>query len=521
MALLYRAVWCDSVGGSTELASATFREWVQHKRERWGLKIEPPDGDGRSEGEGPDCLASWIEATPGSGGAKRLRLVEQGENETYTTTLTVTDSQDPTSWWWLDLERDADDPFQSHATIAPHLATLLLTRSREQGGDARLGEIRLTPKPVGLEPVALKAIIERSDRKVPIVVFSHDPTAPPAVTSERAKQAAIVMAGTALVVVLADAHVDQFKDLIGDDMAVWGGAVRIYLPASDSVGLSPRRHRYFERWRLSGKPRDAALRIAAEVASAVASRRPPAPLAGLDWGQASNDEWIAALEADNQKLVGIEQIAAERAEEIRQITDELRLLRRSFQSVLSGRQGDNGASAYEPWLAISDELPTMSEVIDAAVAELQFVEIHPDAPRELEELDTHALGREWAEKTRLALLSLDGYAQNRGEPGNYSRFDWWCNANSNAMPFIWPSTRFAETETGETKTRFGSTRDFPVSTELDESGIKRMYVHLKISNEWPLAPRLYFCDDSRGVTGKVHVGFIGPHRLVPNTQTST
>lgn len=521
MALLYRAVWCDTVDDAPSMAASVFADWIQHKRERRGLRIEAPRGDGRTQGESRDSIASWIQSTPDGGGAKRFRLVEEADDVTYTTTLTVTDRTEPTSWWWLDLERDAADPFESHATIAPHLLAMLLTRSREGGGDARLGEIRLTAKPVGLEPPPLQAIIERQDRKVPIVVFSHNPSLPPSVTSNRAKQAALAMAGTALVVVLADAHVDDFKARIGDNLAVWGGAVRVYLPAPDDSGLAPGRHRYFPTWRLRGTPREVAVRISSEVATAVAARRPPDQLAGLAWGQPDNSEWIAALEADNKSLVGIEQIAADRAEEISRLATELRVLRRNFQAVLIGDRRDKGGEAYEPWDVISDDLTAMSEVIAAASDALHHVEIPPDAPRELDQLDSHQLGREWAQLTRLALLSLDAYAGSRGEPGDLSRFDWWCDANSQTRPFTWPSTRFAEGETGETKRRFGHTRDFPVALNLEPSGVKRMYSHLQISNEWPLAPRLYFCDDTRGSTGKIHVGFIGPHRLVPNTMTQT
>ena len=36
----------------------------------------------------------------------------------------------------------------------------------------------------------------------------------------------------------------------------------------------------------------------------------------------------------------------------------------------------------------------------------------------------------------------------------------------------------------------------------------------------PLIPRLYFHDDTKGATGKIHVGFIGPHRYVENASTN-
>ena len=34
-----------------------------------------------------------------------------------------------------------------------------------------------------------------------------------------------------------------------------------------------------------------------------------------------------------------------------------------------------------------------------------------------------------------------------------------------------------------------------------------------------LALRIYFYDDTHGNTGKIHVGFIGPHYLMPNTKS--
>jgi hypothetical protein len=57
----------------------------------------------------------------------------------------------------------------------------------------------------------------------------------------------------------------------------------------------------------------------------------------------------------------------------------------------------------------------------------------------------------------------------------------------------------------------------PVSRHIDPCGRKEMVAHLKIAQGGgPLAPRIYFYDDKAGPTGKVHVGFIGPHENMPN-----
>ena len=48
-----------------------------------------------------------------------------------------------------------------------------------------------------------------------------------------------------------------------------------------------------------------------------------------------------------------------------------------------------------------------------------------------------------------------------------------------------------------------------------------MHAHLKVAEGGGQnIPRIYFYDDAKGGTGKVHIGFIGPHRLVPNKHTS-
>ena len=44
-----------------------------------------------------------------------------------------------------------------------------------------------------------------------------------------------------------------------------------------------------------------------------------------------------------------------------------------------------------------------------------------------------------------------------------------------------------------------------------------MEAHLKpVQGGGMQIPRIYFYDDTKGRTGKVHVGFIGPHDRMPN-----
>lgn len=81
--------------------------------------------------------------------------------------------------------------------------------------------------------------------------------------------------------------------------------------------------------------------------------------------------------------------------------------------------------------------------------------------------------------------------------------------------------RERESETVTDCERFSEQRCLPVDPRVDPSGRVHMWAHLKIAQGGgPTAPRVYFYDDTRGPTGKVHVGFIGPHRYMENTKTN-
>ena len=68
---------------------------------------------------------------------------------------------------------------------------------------------------------------------------------------------------------------------------------------------------------------------------------------------------------------------------------------------------------------------------------------------------------------------------------------------------------------------FEQDRMFEVDRRVEPSGEVVMEAHLKVSTGGgSLAPRIYFIDDTKGATGKVHIGFIGPHKYVRNGSTN-
>lgn len=162
----------------------------------------------------------------------------------------------------------------------------------------------------------------------------------------------------------------------------------------------------------------------------------------------------------------------------------------------------------------------MSEAVELA-SRLTGLAIHRDAARDVDKLEGAVNATAWANAIWRGLRALSGYALN--EEGIAGGFWEWCLGTAN--PWSWPATSkklaMQESETVMNNGRLRRVRTLPISTDVVRGGTIEMVAHLKISEGGgPLAPRIYFFDDTSGVTKKVHVGFIGPHEHMPNKGTN-
>ncbi|WP_419841251.1 hypothetical protein [Candidatus Poriferisodalis sp.] len=106
-----------------------------------------------------------------------------------------------------------------------------------------------------------------------------------------------------------------------------------------------------------------------------------------------------------------------------------------------------------------------------------------------------------------ALRALQCYALDADPGGDFRH---WCDQASGAASY--PANRIAmnESESVLQDPELRKERMFPVDPVLEPSGQQLMVAHIRLSNG-AAAPRLYFFDDTRGPTRKIHIGYIGPH----------
>lgn len=172
--------------------------------------------------------------------------------------------------------------------------------------------------------------------------------------------------------------------------------------------------------------------------------------------------------------------------------------------------------------------PQIVEVgIDEAVTAAQgyldeWLAVPDGARRDLAKLSTTPNASAWGNTTWRGLRALAGYARDRKEGWDGGGFWQWCESG---RPGTWPATvkklSMTESDSVLNSSRHYDARLFPVDEKCDRSGRVHMVAHLKIAEGGGnLAPRVYFLDDTAGTTGKVHVGFVGPHYLVPNKSTN-
>lgn len=171
-----------------------------------------------------------------------------------------------------------------------------------------------------------------------------------------------------------------------------------------------------------------------------------------------------------------------------------------------------------------DQVSCITEAVEMARQQLgAWLVIPSSAPRELHAIDVAVNARAWGTTAWRGLKALAAYAEEKASHGFNGDFRAWCRRGGGSWPATSKKLAMRESKTVNENDGFSRARNFDIDTAVDAAdtdGELFMQAHLKISEGGGnLAPRIYFHDDTDGRTGKVHVGFIGPHYLVRNTKS--
>ncbi len=245
----------------------------------------------------------------------------------------------------------------------------------------------------------------------------------------------------------------------------------------------------------------------------------------LDQRDTQIQQYNEAHSAERDRLIEESQTASARIQELDRALSEaqeenhkLRAKSSSYEAVLRER-------ASVPSQLIDSDEPEESEltiegVIEIAREQCDRVQLPDAAMKEIEALEADEKSADWAREILRGLQALQAYAL---EAEHFTGGFWeWCEHSNH--PDTWNASpqklAMSESDTVKNDGRLWRQRRFLVSTEVEPNGYKHMEAHLKIAEGGGQhIPRLYFHDDAKGRTGQVHIGFIGPHRLVSTGQS--
>jgi hypothetical protein len=557
MTLLYRASWEDPEHVPPAVLDDAFRGWCQSKG------ADDIDIPYRGTATGRTGTIDIRRGDTESGHVYRGRLTEiKDGGERWTTTATAITTPDFRGYW-IEVDCEAETDGRSIPIAAPRLVRLILG----EPGSPHRGPVPISSEPAIVRPGAdvdrLLQLLHDDSRDLPLVVFSPDERSPVAVNDERARLAAETLTGLAHVSLLWPEAAKLFNSALAEGMKVYGGALRVYLPGFSTTD-DPTRHRYWGLHSFDRHPRRAGQRVALHLSRAQRWPDPPdvwpevrhlvtrptdeefaTRRATLIQGLSSRAEQTEDLRADNELLVTLV-IAAERErdealEEARRetaalnqpveslqdqlldavaamesATDENVALHRNLRLLALPAHGEVTDLGLDLDAVGAPSTPSMA--IEMAREHLTLVEIPAGAVRDVDRLDQDVKDRVWATHTWQGLCALQRYAEAIRDGWSSGGFYIWCQQTAG-----WPTAKLAmtESETVMANADLASRRLLPVSTLVDTTGRVSMEAHLKIQpGGGPNIPRLYFHDDTKGPTGKVHVGFYGPHDLMPNTKTN-
>ena len=531
MSVLSRIQWHDKpVGGIAHYLSgarARFTIWATS-----GEQSTLPDG------ESPVMMADRERTVSLRSVADRGRSLEGVEGVVWDKTA---DGWNSTTRWTVvvrvvgDDERvdvmvedrmETSDPARRVGIARPRVVDDLLGFP----GRPRLGSLPLLSAPQAIPangvPILINDVLRLPGRLLPAVVCTQPYGDDGGRWLARADVIAERVRGFANVFTLDREASWALRHRVGN-LGVWNGCVRVYSSAPLDRESDGWRHKSFPLSRL--RPSwTAGIDRVVETAAALSARLPtPPPLAIFSPSRGAEAvalDRTAALEADLAEFVAendtLREELEERDNEVNRLRGHLVRLREELEK--AGESHVYWGAKDDPGTDAPDTVQDIEEAILAAQSYLSEDLCLPEkAEHDLACLVASPRAAAWGNTAWRGLRALAAYARYRREMKFPGGFWEWC---AEGFPEGWPATEkklsMTESETVRQSPKFNSCRLLPVSTDVDPSGRTYMYSHLKIAEGGSnISPRIYFHDDTRGKTGKIHVGFVGPHYLMPNTQS--
>ncbi|MCK7678276.1 hypothetical protein M0E84_09570 [Corynebacterium sp. CCM 9186] len=425
--------------------------------------------------------------------------------------------EESTCYFWIDNTLESNNPNRFLKLGRPRAVSDLL----QLGNSPSFGNGEILTCPETITTKNFQPFLERlqsNERLLPLIAITCPYSGFDQGASTFAEKLATRVTGFATVATITPEAQEFLRESLPDGLGVWGGSIRVYGTGPLDASY---KHRLYSLPELSERLADS---IVYRTAMFSTRRYPPEPLRIFDrkitsMRQGGENAEVVRLqeEIDNLKLeLEILQDEYNESEaDLNSTRGKLERTRRQLRQYSAIEETESPADNDPP-----DEVSGWDEAIEYCQRYLSDrISLPLEAIKEREILESTPTAIAWGNALWRGLSSLHAYCEDQVNGKCNGGFYQWC-ISSGRWNYSNKKLAMRESTTVRNNDTLRSARMFPCSSSLDPSGRILMEAHLKISEGGgSLAPRVYFFDDSRGPTKKIHVGMIGPHYLTPNTRT--
>ena len=517
MAHVFRAIWTNHLQDIQGISENCFRNWLLAR----GTPVDFKENRLVSAGERE---VSYVTINKNEILGAQFRMVEENASGgTWKTTLNAFAIEDR-NIFWVDVDAEVEKVWQ-RAIAAPRLVRSLLLA----GGEPILGSdtLEVQPREVDDENSVADLLrgISNPERRVPYLVIGAPSGKIRSLVMQNATKTTKILAGVAQVFFVNRDFIEAVNAGLANNLHIEQKSAQLLMP---QVNQAPNEVRNSERFAIetsAGGQEPIGISVARRIGISSLWTAPP-----LEWHKVKSDldekrKRLSKPTISKEKVKKANPEEVSISEDIDRLKDQIKDLQNQLldavilaidsrdqyeqleRKVVGGLVSQIGkvVTAVNPMTATIEEVKLLAS----------FVEIPERAAQGILELDSVINAAVWARDLAQLFRSMESYATAKSKNEFKGGYSQWVKTKGD-----YPDTKIANNDSEQTRksSALSGTRIFPVDKLVNQSGQMTMVAHAKIQMKGSgQIPRVYFYDYTGGKTRKIHIGFIGPHELVPTS----
>ena len=519
---VYRAVWIDNSLNVGDVLFENVHDWLRGRGSPMDIKKnEVLVKDFRT--------ATWSQFENTLGRAEQFNLIEEHQGNWITSITAIWTPEN--NVFWADVRTEL--PMSQVGVVkAPSVVRALLL----SGGEPQIGRdsIEVQPREVDDQNSLNNLIAGLADeeRVIPYLVYRTGSDSERKLSIQCATRASETLAGLAQVFVVDEASVRYLNGDLPQSLQLNEIGARLFMPNVLGHSYDSKLSYFVPSSELGDDQKQLGRMMLRRIG--MTSQWPHVPVTWSLLKRECDNVRTELLTNAKSMGVSIDTGAIPRPATGEDVSEEIQRLRKEVDylqdevltAAIAAEEEAETAQQYLDKLVTQLTDPgalgeagmlrsTIAETIAAARQHSKFLVIPSSAEQSIDVLESSATSGVWAKDLSRLFASMERYAVavSRGTFGG--DYMLWCQDKGD---YSTRKVAMRESDPTQKDHALRAKRVFTVSTDVDPTGMKLMLAHVKIQRSGgSQIPRLYFHDDTRGATGKMHVGFIGPHFLVPSS----